>query len=71
MCSVSRFSLWISNLKNNGGQNRVFRLPATLRRAAMQTKARKHCVCYVNARAGFFFFLRLDDAPDVLSLIHI
>ena len=35
----------------------------------MQTKPRKHCVCYVNARAGFFFFLRLDDATDVHALL--
>ena len=35
----------------------------------MQTKPRKHCVCYVNARAGFFFFLRLDDASDVHALL--
>ena len=32
-------------------------------------KPRKHCVCYVNARAGFFFFLRLDDASDVHALL--
>ena len=49
-----------SKLKNNARE---------IARFAMQTKPRKHCVCYVNARAGFFFFLRLDDASDVHALL--